>query len=231
MKLTELAEVYSAIIMVDFLRYFIPAVGLFLILRAGERVWRHKKLQATHASAKQPRREFIYSMSTVIIFSLHGLAIFLFKRAGFTAIYTDFSQYGWVYFFASIAMLIVLHDAYFYWTHRLMHTKPLYGAFHKVHHLSVAPTPLAAYAFAPLEAMVEAGFFLIAVFLVPAHPVALTVFLLWMIVRNVLGHSGFEFWPKWFITSPLTRWITTTTHHDMHHKYFRYSRNRERPGP
>ena len=35
--------------------------------------------------------------------------------------------------------------------------------------------------------------------------------------RNARGHAGFELHPRWWLATPLTRWINTTTHHDLHH--------------
>ena len=57
---------------------------------------------------------------------------------------------------ASIGIAIVVHDTWFYWTHRLMHHRRLFKLFHRVHHESTNPTPWAAYCFAPLEAMAQA---------------------------------------------------------------------------
>jgi lathosterol oxidase len=37
------------------------------------------------------------------------------------------------------------------------------------------------------------------------------------IIRNAMGHAGFEFFPRWWLSTPLTRWINTTVHHDLHH--------------
>ena len=68
---------------------------------------------------------------------------------------------------SSIAVAVVLHDAYFYWTHRLLHWRPLYRVAHHVHHRSTSPTPWAAYAFHPLEALIQAGIYVLIVFAVP----------------------------------------------------------------
>ena len=35
---------------------------------------------------------------------------------------------------ATVAALDVLHDAWFYWTHRLLHWRPLYRHVHYIHH-------------------------------------------------------------------------------------------------
>jgi hypothetical protein len=55
------------------------------------------------------------------------------------------------------------------------------------------------------------------VFLIPAHPLALGLFLLYMIAQ-VVGHLGFEVFGRSFARHPLTRWHTTPTHHDLHHR-------------
>jgi uncharacterized protein (DUF2147 family) len=59
----------------------------------------------------------------------------------------------------------------------------------------------------------------VIVFLVPMHPLALMLFLTYMIVRNVVGHLGYEVWPAGFARHRLTRWHLTPTHHDLHHRF------------
>jgi sterol desaturase/sphingolipid hydroxylase (fatty acid hydroxylase superfamily) len=131
--------------------------------------------------------------------------------------YASISDLGWPYYFASLVLMILLHDAYFYWTHRTMHHKSLFRVFHRVHHLSHNPSPWAAFSFHPLEAVVEAGIILLIVLLIPHHKSAIPVFLLFMTTMNVLGHLGYELYPKGFSRHPVGRWLTTSTHHNMHH--------------
>ena len=119
----------------------------------------------------------------------------------------------------STALLIFTHDAYFYWTHRLMHWKPLFPVVHRIHHLSHTPTPWAAFAFHPIEAVIQAGIFPLFILVVPVHPLAALVWLLYMTVMNVLGHCGFEILPRGFTRHPLSRWHNTSVHHDMHHHH------------
>lgn len=54
----------------------------------------------------------------------------------------------------------------------------------------------------------------------PISDVALFLFLLFMICRNVMGHLGLELFPKDFLRSPWLRFHTTSTHHGMHHHRF-----------
>jgi sterol desaturase/sphingolipid hydroxylase (fatty acid hydroxylase superfamily) len=112
----------------------------------------------------------------------------------------------------------VAHDAYFCWTHRLMHHRRLFRTFHLAHHRSRLPTPFAAYAFAPAEAVVQALFLPLFLLAVPMCGWAIFAFLLHMIVRNVIGHSGHEWSPRGTATSRWFGWLTTVTHHDLHHE-------------
>lgn len=221
MDINTFFKIWSSIYLFDLLRYLIPASIAFVVFYwFGRNRWKHLIIQGHLPEAKQMWSEFKYSMSTVLIFSLVGFGIFTSEHAGWTQIYHNVDDYSGWYFVFSIAVMILFHDFYFYWTHRLMHHKAIFRHVHLVHHQSTNPSPWAAYSFHPIEAVVQASVFPIMVFTVPAHPIALTVFLLYMIVRNVLGHVGFEIYPKGFIASKWLNWNTSTTHHSMHHKFF-----------
>jgi Delta7-sterol 5-desaturase len=42
----------------------------------------------------------------------------------------------------TVVALDYLHDAWFYWTHRLLHWKPLYRHVHYLHHRYATPARL-----------------------------------------------------------------------------------------
>src|SRR5262245_20607302 len=102
------------------------------------------KLQPAMPRFAQLRREIAYSIAAILIFGAINGAIFGYGIAAHTQLYWDVAKYGWVYFWLSIPLMILVHDAWFYWTHRLMHTRLLFRRFHGVHHLSRNPTPWAA---------------------------------------------------------------------------------------
>jgi sterol desaturase/sphingolipid hydroxylase (fatty acid hydroxylase superfamily)/uncharacterized protein (DUF2147 family) len=215
------SELYQHILITDFLRYFIAAGAAYLIFWIlFKRQWRHRIIQQKPLQAAMMWSEFRYSMSTVLIFAAIGVGILTAKNVGYTLIYDDFAEWGWVWYFVSVALMLLLHDAYFYWTHRLMHHPKVFRHVHLVHHRSTNPSPWAAYSFHPIEAVVEAGIFVLIVFTIPAHRLALLTFLVYMITRNVLGHLGIEFLPNRFMKNRWVNWHTTTTHHDLHHKHF-----------
>lgn len=217
----EAIERWPLIFLVDALRYAIPASIAFTVFW----IWKwealsHRRIQARRPSRKAFTREVRYSISTAIIFATVGLSTYHLGRAGVLRTYGSIDTHGWPYWVASIALAIVLHDAYFYWTHRAMHHPRLFRLFHRVHHLSTSPSPWAAYSFAPLEAFVNALAVPVILLVVPMHESAIFVFLIYMIVMNVVGHLGIELYPRWFATSRWTRWYSTATHHNLHHRDF-----------
>jgi sterol desaturase/sphingolipid hydroxylase (fatty acid hydroxylase superfamily) len=199
-------------------RYLLVAGPAFLVFWVwGRERFRRRLVQGAYPPASSIRRELAYSASTALIFSAVGTTLWFGTRAGVFRMYFDVAQRGWAYFALTVLLLPLLQDAYFYWTHRAMHHRVLFRHVHLVHHRSRNPSPWAAYAFHPAEALVQAAYVPLVLLVMPVHEVALFVFLLFMIVRNVLGHLGMELFPRGFATSRWSRFITTTTHHAMHH--------------
>lgn len=190
----------------------------YVIFRA---TFRHRRVVPRDPTARQVCREVAHSIRSIAIFGLVTLAVIVATRAGWTRMYHRFNDYGWTWFVLSIGVMIVMHDTYFYWTHRLMHHRRLYHFFHHTHHLSISPTPWAAYAFSPAEAFVQAGIGPLVVFTIPSHPAAFATFMIWQILFNVLGHCGHEFYPRWFLKTPAAVMLNTVTHHALHHEKFR----------
>ncbi len=216
----ELVWVWATMLAADGGRYLLGAGAGFLVFWVwGRERWRHRLISGRYEPWSSMRREIAYSASTAVIFSLVGTVLIYGTRAGVFRLYDHPQRYGWGYFLISIVLLIVIQDTYFYWTHRALHTRALFRPVHLVHHLSTNPTPWAAYAFAPGEALVQAAYVPLVALILPFHQAALFVFLAFMILRNVLGHLGIELFPRGFVESRLWRWSTTTTHHAMHHRH------------
>jgi sterol desaturase/sphingolipid hydroxylase (fatty acid hydroxylase superfamily) len=202
------------------LRYIFFAGSLYLVFYVWKRRdWFKFKIQQKFPKNKDIMREVGYSFLSLSIFVVVGSVLFVLRKNGYTRVYTNFSDYGVGYFIFSILVFIVLHDTYFYWTHRFMHWKKIYPYVHKIHHKSVNPTPWAAFAFHPLEAVVEVGILPIMLFLMPLHPFAILAFILYQSGMNVMGHLGFEMFPDGFASGKVTKWHNTSTHHNMHHKH------------
>jgi sterol desaturase/sphingolipid hydroxylase (fatty acid hydroxylase superfamily) len=201
-------------------RYLSFSIPLFLLMY----VWKKReffkfKIQQKFPENKHIIREIGYSFLSIAIFSIVGTIVFLLRKQGHTKIYSHFSDHSVAYFIFSVIAFIVIHDTYFYWTHRLMHWKKIYRYVHRVHHQSTDPTPWAAFAFHPLEALIEIGILPIMVFLIPLHHYAILVWVIYQSGMNLLGHLGFELYPSGFVSGTISKWNNTSTHHNMHHRF------------
>lgn len=217
----EIARAFLIDFSVEFIRYFLAAGSVYLF------VWilfkkslLHRLIQKKFPPNSQLRREFVYSLSSMAIFAAVGVAMIFAVKKGYGKMYVDIEERGIPYFVGSVILAILMHDTYFYWTHRLMHHRALFRRVHLIHHLSSNPSPWAAYAFHPYEAIIQAMIGPIIIFCIPIHVGALTLFAIYQITYNVLGHSGFELLPKGFTRSKWFFWHNTSTHHNMHHRYF-----------
>lgn len=203
-----------------FFRYLlfagIPFLFFYIVFR---NKWTLARIQQRFPKQKDYIREVSYSISSVVIFASVGWMLFEGPLGAYTQLYWDISEHSLWYYGLSMVLMLFLHDTYFYWTHRLMHHPRLYSFMHLVHHKSHNPSPWAAYSFHPSEAIVEAGILIVIAFVIPAHPSALMFFFMFSIAFNVLGHLGYEIYPKGANKHWLGKWINTSTNHNMHHKY------------
>jgi Delta7-sterol 5-desaturase len=184
---------------------------------------RAAKLQPATPSWSQIAREIGWSAIAVLVF---GGITGLISAAGLvprTRLYPEIAQFGWVYFGLSIPVMLVLHDTWFYWTHRLMHHPALFRHVHRVHHLSTNPTPWTAYSFHPVESIVQGLGVVAIVFVVPVHPLAVVVFQTLSTAVNVYGHSGYELYPRGWATHRFGRWLNTSVAHNAHHATARHN--------
>ena len=196
------------------------AVWLFfyVVFRAQ---FRHRRVLRHGPKRWQIAREIAHSLRSIAIFGLVTGAVVYAAMGGWTRLYLDVDRYGWGWFLGSIAVMIVVHDTYFYWTHRAMHHPRLYRWLHHTHHRSTSPTPWAAYAFSPGEALIQAGIGPLIVFTIPVHPAAFGIFMIWQISFNVFGHCGYEIFPRSFLASRAGWVLNSITHHSLHHEKFR----------
>lgn len=121
------------------------------------------------------------------------------------------------------ALYFFTFDTWFYWGHRLMHREPFYTYIHKVHHWSTAPNPVTTFSETPFEAIINGIFLTLFVAVVPIHEATMALIVPTAVVMGLYVHSGFEFLPRWWNRTWLTKWFITATFHDQHHKYFRFN--------
>lgn len=212
-----ISDAFTQIFAVEGIRYLI-AVGItvFVVALISQKA-AHRNLHESPATARQKWREFGYSMLTCAVFAANGLYIFFGLEGGWVQVYSDPSLYGYPWLLASLVGMVIFHDAHFYWSHRLIHHRLLFRWVHHVHHKSRQPTAWAAYSFSPAEAFINGTIVPIWITFVPTHEWVVFVFLAHMIIRNAMGHSGYELFPR---NMPGSRFgfITNVFHHDLHHR-------------
>lgn len=209
-------DMAPGVFLFDFGRYLIAAslvAGAVWLLRRTN--WASRKIQQREATRTDFIREFTSSVRTVVVYVAVSIPVIWAFRNGYLQSYRG--ELSPLAFLGYLAAILLAHDAYFYWAHRAMHQPLLFKRFHRFHHRTVTPTAWTAYAFAVPEAVMMALFMpLYAAFVASPEPVLIT-FLSIMILRNAMGHAGLELHPRGWAAHPVLRWITTTTHHDLHH--------------
>ena len=209
---------------VDIIRYVIFSVGVWLTLWVVfAPLLRGRKIRETTPPARQLWTEFAMSIRSIAVFSTVGLMTFGLDRMGWLPGPHLAATWGAGWFVAALLLMIIGHDAWFYWTHRLIHDPRLFRAFHRRHHKSNSPSPFSAYSFDLGEAAINALFVPLWMLIVPTPWAVTGLFMLHQIVRNTIGHSGYELFPARADGRPLLPWLTSVTHHDLHHAQARYN--------
>lgn len=180
-----------------------------------------RKIQPRRADTSQLLREMGWSAASSLVFSAEVELLHVLRDAGLTRALPQGGHGGAAALVLNTAALLVIQDAWFYWTHRLLHRPWLFRHVHRTHHLSRSPTAFAAFSFHPVEAAVQFGYLPIAVLLLPLERVSIDASLLIMLTMNVMGHCGYELYPRTFSSHWLGRWFTTSTHHNRHHAKIR----------
>lgn len=110
----------------------------------------------------------------------------------------------------------LLHDVYFYFTHRLLHFGPIFRTVHFVHHKSNDTNAWSAFSFHPVEGVIHVGIVPLIAFLLPMTETTLALFFVYMVIMTVYGHSGYELRAHrlWIF-----RFFNTSYHHYLHHRF------------
>jgi sterol desaturase/sphingolipid hydroxylase (fatty acid hydroxylase superfamily) len=199
-------------------RYAAVALAVWLVLSVlFVGVTKTRKIRPASPPTKQLITEFLVSLRSTAIFATLALIPFGLQHAGVLTGPAIAASWGPLWFGASLVLMMLAHDAYFYWAHRIMHDPRLFRRFHRRHHRSNNPSPFTSYSFDIGEAVVMGGFVQLWVLLVPTPLPVVGLFILQQILHNTLSHSGYEVMPARKDGRPLFDWIAAVTHHDLHH--------------
>lgn len=199
-------------------------VGVRYLLTSGAFAWAtHLRRPGLYAGLRpQMRMEIGWSLASAAIYGIPaGIVAWGWQAKGWTLIYDDIGARPLWWLPLSLFLYLVLHDTWFYWTHRLFHDPRLFRAVHAVHHKSRPPTAWAAMSFAPWEALSGALVIPALVFVIPIHVAALGLVLGIMTLMGVTNHMGWELFPRRLVHGPIGRWLITASHHERHHDRYR----------
>jgi sterol desaturase/sphingolipid hydroxylase (fatty acid hydroxylase superfamily) len=176
-----------------------------------------RRIQKNRQTARKPIEEIASSLTPLAVTSL-CLTVGLFSQSKGWAMAP--MKMAWWSFPLFIAILVALQDAWFYWTHRVLHTK-LFYRFHKRHHMNLAPTVLSSDDSGIVDTLFAHTFYALVPFVVPVPALVLLAHRLLDQVSGMIGHAGFE-----HLASPSARkpWpMICTVFHDQHHQHFVYN--------
>jgi sterol desaturase/sphingolipid hydroxylase (fatty acid hydroxylase superfamily) len=216
--LTDMTHMWLRELEPTLTRYSIFTVGVWLALWVLLRPFlQARKIRDETPPPRQLLTELMFSLRSMAIFATVGVLLTLMYRAGLYPLSPIADTWGPVWFGLSVAAGVVGLDAWFYWSHRLMHDPRLFRRFHRRHHRSHNPSPFTAYSFDVGEALMLIGFVVFWPMVFPMPDGAMQWVMLYQIVTNTVLHSGYELMPARRDGRPLLDFIVTTTHHDLHH--------------
>lgn len=187
----------------------------------GKKYFKKIRIQETErANVNHFKHDLGFSASTFLVFAIMDVFLLYSESKGYTKLYFDISDYGYVWLGVSFFLVLFIDDMFFYWSHRAMHLPRFYKFFHKVHHESTDPSPLTAFAFHPSEAIIENMMHFVLPFLLPLHFGTIIAWQIFSMLNNVLAHLGYEIYPKIWVKLPILQFKTASTHHNMHHQLF-----------
>lgn len=206
------------------LRYLLIAGTAYWLFWGGEAQRRRsRQLSRRPPKAQTIRHEVIASLIATPIYAFPAAAALVGFQHGYTRLYLDPAAYGWWWIPVSAAIYLLAHDAFYYWLHRGLHHRRVFGWAHRGHHQSLDPTPFASFSFDPAEALLTAWFLPALTLFIPIELWVALGLLMLMTMTAVMNHAGREVWPAAWLRHPVGRQLISATHHDHHHKA--YNRN------
>lgn len=197
----------------------ISAVYLIVWKWLGKRLanWRIQLNQ--RANAAQIKSEIKNAFFVFAVGALFSSIIFYFSTKGYTKLYANINDYNKFWAVTGFFIIILIDDAWFYFTHRLMHNPKLYRYVHAEHHKSIDVNPYSSVSFHPAETILLTLWIIPVTFFMPTYLPVLGLVQVYGLFENIKGHLGYEFFPSWWNKSWL-RFMTSSTHHNMHHHKF-----------
>jgi Delta7-sterol 5-desaturase len=189
-----------------------------LIVRWNQNLGAAKKIQPKVSTDAEIERDILQSVKSLFFIALMmsgGLFCQHFGLTMYPKQLTPLNSLLWFF----VSMLIF--DTWFYWGHRLIHTRALYRRIHVWHHKSVTPTVWSNNSDTLLDDLILQSYFFFAPFFLPIPGAVLIAHKIYDQITGMIGHAGYE-----YSAGPLSRFpfpLIGVTFHDQHHESFFYN--------
>jgi lathosterol oxidase len=140
-------------------------------------------------------------------------------ESNYTRVYYTMDEIGgWHMYLATMLLYFVLVEIGIYWMHRKLHTnKWLYKNIHQLHHKYNAPeqlTPWCSIAFHPIDGILQASPYVVALFICPCHYITHVGLLFFTAIWATYIHDSMD-----FNILP----IMGSKYHTVHHTHYIYN--------
>jgi lathosterol oxidase len=142
------------------------------------------------------------------------ISLFLWLVEEQSLCYSNLNEYGYIWFFCSIPLYLILHDTIFYWTHRMLHFEFMYKYFHCIHHKLKPPNAYTATSSSAIELLTEGIMSVfIPMFIIPVHYITGRILALGIMFWSCCTHADIDIIPKF-----LHKYLVTSKSHHVHHR-------------
>lgn len=203
------ATCYGILISIYFL------LGLFISRNI--RTTKLAKIQKSRTlSAELVKRDIKQSVKSLFLISFFVSSAIWLNQEGYTLVTA--SEPTFLSFVLWLLVSMFLYDTWFYWVHRMIHTKRFYKLIHLWHHRSKSPVIWSNNSDTLLDGVLTQSYWIFAALILPM-PTALLILVhkVYDQVTGMLGHAGYEY--GGMLTMPPSP-FAAVTFHDQHHEYF-----------
>lgn len=162
----------------------------------------------------QIRREVRLSLISIAVFGAYGsLTLWLDRRGAIEILWT----YSLGRFLLDMVLLTLWNEIHFYFSHALLHKPWFYRKVHRLHHLSVVPTPFSTYSFHWGEALLLSSVMILYMAVLPLSMGAILVFPVLSLFMNNIGHMNYAVFPR----LALDNLFSSCRRHTLHHTHLK----------
>jgi Delta7-sterol 5-desaturase len=202
---------------------YMSLIGIYFVFSKWISFWNQhigsaKKIQSRVSSQSDIERDILQSVKSLFFIALMLTGGLYFQHIGLAMQPIPLTPLNSVLLFLGSMFIF---DTWFYWGHRLLHTKVFYRYIHAWHHKSTTPTVWSNNSDTVLDDLVLQSYFLVAPFFLPIPGAVLIVHKIYDQITGMIGHSGYEYSANFLSRFPFL--LLGVTFHDQHHESFRYN--------